>query len=243
MIWKKLLMCSALAVLFSLGTVGKGGYVLASEEKEPGIVRATDKMELDMENAFYISGITDEVWKRIEGKSYKADCTVPVEELRYLHVLHKDLDGVTHEGEMICNVSIAQDLIEIFKALYDAGYPIEKMRLVDEYNADDEASMADNNSSCFNFRFISYTKTVSRHGLGLAVDINPLYNPYIKTVKGKKSIEPANAGAYEDRTKDFAYKLNKGDLCYNLFTSHGFTWGGEWTHAKDYQHFEIPKSK
>ena len=94
--------------------------------------------------------------------------------MRYLHVLHKDLNGKTHEGEIICNVYIAADLLDIFQKLYAANYPIEKIRLVDEYDADDERSMRDNNSSCFNFRFISHTTKVSKHGLGLAVDINTL---------------------------------------------------------------------
>ena len=114
------------------------------------------------------------------------DCIVPVEDLRYIHVLHKNLNGETREGEIICNAYIAYDLIDIFQKLYLANYPIEKIKLVDEYNADDELSMRDNNSSCFNFRFISHTKKVSKHGLGLAMDINTLYNPYVKEVDGKK---------------------------------------------------------
>ena len=177
---------------------------------------------------FYVKKIDDEIFARIKGKSYKDDCTVPREDLRYLHVLHKDLDGKTHEGEMICNVYIAADLLDIFQKLYEANYPIEKIRLIDEYNADDETSMRDNNSSCFNFRFISHTNKVSKHGLGLAVDINTLYNPYVKVVNGKRILEPATAEKYTDRSKKFSYKIEKNDLCYKLFKEHGFEWGGEW---------------
>ena len=189
---------------------------------------------------FYVSKITPEIFARIKGKSYKDDCTLPLEDLRYIHVLHKDLDGNTHEGEIICNVYIAYDVLDIFMKLYDAGYPIEKVRLVDEYNAEDEASMRDNNSSSFNFRFISHTTKISKHGLGLAVDINTLYNPYIKEVNGKKILEPATAGEYIDRSREFPYKIDTEDLCYRLFTEHGFEWGGSWQSAKDYQHFEVP---
>ncbi len=189
---------------------------------------------------FYVTKIDDEIFARIQGKSFKDDCTLPREDLRYLHVLHKDLAGNTHEGEMICNAYIAKDVIEIFKALYDADYPIEKIRLVDEYNADDELSMRDNNSSSFNFRFISHTTKISKHGLGLAVDINTLYNPYTKVVNGKRILEPATAGEYIDRTKNFPYKIDENDLCYKLFIAKGFEWGGSWKSAKDYQHFEIP---
>ncbi len=187
---------------------------------------------------FFSTEIDDAVWTRIYGKSFKKDCTVPREELRYLHLLHKDIEGVTHEGEMICSRIIAEDLLEIFKGLYEGGYPIEKIKLIDEYDADDESSMADNNSSCFNYRTISFSRKLSNHALGLAVDINPLYNPYVKTVNGQENVEPANGKPYTDRNSDFPYKLTEGDLCYRLFTEHGFSWGGHWKNSKDYQHFE-----
>ena len=191
------------------------------------------------ESGFWISEIDEATFARMKGKSYKDNCPIPLEDLRYLHVLHKDINGITHEGELVCNVYIASDVLEIFRALFLADYPIERVRLVDEYGADDETSMRDNNSSCFNFRFISHTTKISKHGLGLAVDINTLYNPYVKTVNGKLIIEPATAGEYTDRSKNFPYKIEKGDLCYKLFTERGFEWGGEWKTVKDYQHFEV----
>lgn len=187
--------------------------------------------------------ITDEIFNRIYGKSFKEDCILPREDLRYLHVLHKDLDGNDHEGEMIVNKHIAEDVLDILQKLYDANYPIEKIRLVDEYNADDELSMEDNNSSSFNFRSISHTTKISKHGLGLAVDINTLYNPYVKEVDGERVIEPITAEPYLDRTAEFPYKIDENDLCYKLFTEKGFEWGGSWTTRKDYQHFEMPDEK
>lgn len=188
---------------------------------------------------FSISEINDEIFARIKGKSYKDNCPIPLDDLRYLHILHKDAEGITHGGELVCNVRIASDVLEIFKALFEAGYPIQRVRLVDEYGADDETSMRDNNSSCFNFRFISHTTKISKHGLGLAVDINTLYNPYVKEVDGKRIVEPATAEKYTDRSKSFTYKIEKDDLCYKLFTERGFEWGGEWKTVKDYQHFEV----
>lgn len=187
---------------------------------------------------FYISEITDDIFARMQGKSYKEDCTVPREDLRYVHVRHMGFDGEVKDGELVVNKAIADDVLAIFEKLYKADYPIEKVRLVDEYDADDEASMSDNNSSAFNFRFISHTTRISKHGLGMAVDINTRYNPYVKTVDGKLSIEPANGADYVDRSKDFPHKIDHEDLCYKLFKEHGFTWGGDWTHSKDYQHFE-----
>lgn len=194
-------------------------------------------------NLFYISAIPDDIFEKMYGKSYKENCTVKREELSYVHILHKDFNGDTKEGELVVNSLIAQAVLEIFEELYKAEYPIEKVRLIDEYNADDELSMSDNNSSAFNFRYISYTTTISNHGLGLAIDINPLYNPYVKEVNGKTSIEPSNATEYVNRDNEFPHKIDHDDLCYKLFTEYGFTWGGDWSNAKDYQHFEISIDK
>lgn len=198
----------------------------------------TETPEASYADDFYISEIPDDIFARMQGKSYKEDCTVPREDLRYVHVRHMGFDGEVKDGELVVNKAIADDVLAIFEELYKADYPIEKVRLVDEYDADDEASMSDNNSSAFNFRFISHTTRISRHGLGMAVDINTRYNPYVKTVDGKLSIEPANGADYVDRSKDFPHKIDHEDLCYKLFKEHGFTWGGDWTHSKDYQHFE-----
>lgn len=188
---------------------------------------------------FYIKPIPDDIFEKMQGKSYKENCTVPREELRYLHILHVGFDNNTHEGELIVNKRIAEDVLDIFKELYKAGYQIEKVRLIDEYNALDELSMRDNNSSAFNFRYISYSTTLSKHAMGLAVDINTLYNPYIKQVDGRLNIEPANAVNYVDRNRQFPHKIDHDDLCYKLFTKYGFEWGGDWEDSKDYQHFEI----
>lgn len=188
---------------------------------------------------FYIKPIPDDIFEKMQGKSYKENCTVPREELRYLHILHVGFDNNTHEGELIVNKRIAEDVLDIFKELYKAGYQIEKVRLIDEYNAQDELSMRDNNSSAFNFRYISYSTILSKHAMGLAVDINTLYNPYIKQVDGRLNIEPANAAKYVDRNRQFPHKIDHDDLCYKLFTKYGFEWGGDWEDSKDYQHFEI----
>ena len=230
------LICMSIILAFSFTVDTKAK---AKISQKPSEVRMATTGVKDTDN-FYGIEFTKEsnTFARIKGKSYKDNCTVPVSDLRYLHILHIGFDGQTHEGEIICNKAIAEDLLEIFEALYEASYPIEKVKLVDEYNADDEASMADNNSSCFNFRFISHTKKVSNHGYGKAIDINPLYNPYVKTVKGKLSVEPANGAAYVDRTQTFDHKIDESDLAYQLFIAHGFTWGGAWSSSKDYQHFE-----
>ena len=175
----------------------------------------------------------------MRGKTYKKNCTVARSELRYIRCLHVDKDGRNIVGEMVVNRTIAADVLDILRKLYDAKYPIERMRLIDYWDADDERAMRDNNSSSFNFRFISHTHTVSKHGRGLAIDINTLYNPYHKRLKnGKEVVEPATARPYLDRSKKHVYMIRKGDLCYRLFKQKGFRWGGDWKYSKDYQHFE-----
>ena len=140
--------------------------------------------------------------------------------------------------ELICNEAIAQDLLEIFRELYKAKYKIERISLIDNYGADDTRSMEANNTSCFSFRFMTGSTTrISKHGMGLAIDINPLYNPY---VKGNK-IDPPSGARYaknRDKRKDIPMKIDRNDLCYKLFIKHGFKWGGAWKSSKDYQHFE-----
>ena len=192
----------------------------------------------ELESGFSQQEITDALFVRIKGKSYKDNCTTSLSDLRYLQVLHYNKEGEVLKGELICHQSISEDLLTIFRELYKAKYPIERMVLVDEYGADDEASMQANNSSAFNFRYVTGTKSLSRHSRGMAIDINPLYNPYVRQRNGRIIVEPTNAEACVDRTKDFPYKIVKDDLCYRLFKKYGFTWGGDWKNSKDYQHFE-----
>ena len=235
--------------IFTIAIIFVFAAVLSAYTQKPADQQSekTEKTKVtETREGFSIREISDDLYDRMKGgKTYKEDCVVPREDLRYLLVLHKDKDGNTHQGEMVVHKLIAEDVLEIFEKLYDAGYPIERMVLPDNYMADDETMMRDNNSSCFNFRFISHTSKISKHGLGMAVDINTLYNPYHKTVKNEDGtqeevIEPATGKDYLDRTKDFDYKIEKGDLCYKLFIEKGFEWGGDWSDRKDYQHFELP---
>lgn len=204
-----------------------------------GTVLNIDGIEAaELEELFYMQELNDEIKVRMNGKSYGEDCTIPYEDLSYIRVLHKGFDGETYIGELIVNKKIALDITEIFQELYNLDYPIERMVLIDEYQADDVMSMEDNNSSAFNFRFIAGTKRLSRHSNGSAIDINPLYNPYITYPNGKENVSPENAKDYADRSTDNSYYIRKNDPCYQAFISRGFTWGGEWENSKDYQHFQ-----
>ena len=202
---------------------------------------------------FYSEPLSNDLISYITGISYPAQPSEASEntlnvgeqndisyaDLRYVHIIHYDFDGNLAEGELICHNFIAEDLLEIFYDLYASEYQIEKVTLIENYNGDDTASMADNNTSCFNYRVVDGTKSLSKHALGLAVDINPLYNPYIRyDKKGGQTVSPVEGEAYADRTVSFPYKIDPDDLCYRLFAEHGFTWGGNWNSSKDYQHFQ-----
>lgn len=211
---------------------------IVSEMQAGDVVEDSVITQTGMEQFFYKEELTDEVFARMDGVSYPQNAQIGREELCYLRVLHTGFDEKTYIGELVVNQKIADDVLEIMKELYENHYPIEKMHLIDEYGADDEASMSDNNTSAFNYRTIAGTNRLSKHGQGLAVDINPRYNPCVRTKNGITTVEPQNGSTYVDRNADFSYKITEGDLCLQLFLEHGFTWGGSWNSVKDYQHFE-----
>ena len=214
----------------------------AEASSDPTAALASEAVEEMTDNSssdFYYTSIPDSVKSRMIGVSYPADTAnslISLDSLSYVHVLHVDFNGNTQTGELICNTAIAQDLVDIFKSLYEAKYPIDKIRLIDEYGADDDMSMAADNTSCFNYRLVKGSSKLSNHGLGRAIDLNPLYNPCVYLKSGE--IAPPSGAAYADRSADFPYKIDTNDLAYKLFTQHGFTWGGSWNSLKDYQHFE-----
>ena len=197
-------------------------------------------------DGFFSEPITPAIEERIVGISYPADdsAEISLDELAYLNVKYNDFEGDVQIGELICNQYIALDLLEIFEELYRNGYQFEEISLIDKYGADDDLSMEHNNTSCFNYRVVEGTDNLSKHAYGLAIDINPFYNPYVvynKDGTGETYISPEGSEAYADRSVDFPYKIDENDLCYKLFIEHGFTWGGNWNSGKDYQHFQKVK--
>ena len=206
----------------------------AGELAAEGVVPETAVSRL-----FYAAAVDEAILERMQGKSYTPNEHIQPSELSYLRMLYYGADGNTYVGEMIVNQQIEAEILAIFQELYENQYPVERMTLVDNYNADDEASMQDNNTSAFNYRTISGSNKLSNHSYGMAVDLNPKYNPYVKTASDGSAIcQPADSLEYADRSKEFAYKIDENDLAYRLFTQAGFTWGGSWNSVKDYQHFE-----
>ncbi|MEH2951857.1 M15 family metallopeptidase [Candidatus Merdisoma sp. JLR.KK011] len=217
------------------------------EEEEPdyrtcmsGTVVEQELTGEEISSLFYAQEIPQEVFARMDGVSYVENEDIALADLRYLRLLYVGFDEQTHVGELIVHASIADTILEIFQTLYENGYQIEKMRLIDDYGGDDHASLLDNNTSAFNYRVVEGSKKLSRHAYGLAIDINPFYNPYVTYPGGVEHISPEGSEPYADREADFPHKIGKdGDLCWQLFSQHGFTWGGDWKSLKDYQHFQI----
>ena len=193
-----------------------------------------------IDRCFAAEPIPDNVWKRMQGKTYKDNPYIGRDDLRHIRALHWDYDQKIHVGEMVCNKQIADKVADILRKLFDARYPIQLMVLPDEFNADDETQMRSNNTSSFCYRAIAGSTKLSKHARGLAIDINTLYNPYYKDrADGTRFVQPATATEYCDRTKEFNYKIDHDDLCFKLFTEAGFEWGGDWQTCKDYQHCEL----
>lgn len=233
-------------IYFTLLLVAFSAFVTPDEQKTlhewtPAAVVSDEAAKAySLDSCFKAYPINDAIFARMQRKSFKQNCTMPRASLRYLRVLHRNTEGKTQLGEIVCNQSIANDLLDIFRKLYEAGYKIERITLIDDYNADDETSMRANNTSCFNFRVVSGTTKLSKHSQGLAIDINPLYNPYIHLNNGK--VEPATGKPYAYNRANLRNVkvpiIDTKDLCYRLFIQHGFRWGGAWKTVKDYQHFE-----
>ncbi len=187
-----------------------------------------------------ISQITPQIKERmVKGNSWKKGCPVALEELRYLRMKHIDFKGEEKTGEMIVHAEVSDEVIKIFEALYDAGYPINKMRLVSDYKGSDWQSIEADNTSAFNCRKATGSKNYSKHSYGKAIDINPIENPYI--FRSRKSSHKASTPYLKRKRTDKSVSqkamLLPDDNAVQIFKKNGWQWGGDWSGVKDYQHF------
>ena len=170
---------------------------------------------------------------RMEGCSWRGDdprCP-PWDDLAYLQVDHVTFDG-TARGELVVARAVAERSIELFRRLWQLGFPIRQLRLVDDYGASDDASMAANNSSAFNFRVVAGTKSLSQHALGRAIDLNPVENPWRQPGR----IVPLAGEAFADRAVIRPGMIVRPGPVVALFDELGWEWGGDWFHAFDDHH-------
>ncbi|AXX32096.1 hypothetical protein APASM_4731 [Actinosynnema pretiosum subsp. pretiosum] len=171
------------------------------------------------------------------GASWRAGCPVGPEALRLVSLGFIGFDGAAHRGELVVAEAVAGDVVEVFRELYEARFPVERVETVEKHGADDDASMAANNTSAFNCRPITGGTAWSNHSYGRAIDLNPVQNPY---VSASGAVHPPSGAPYVDRTVRAPGLIVAGDVVVTAFESRGWTWGGRWQTPLDYQHFELP---
>lgn len=203
---------------------------------KPAVVQAKK-----YKKGFVYNKLSSELKSQMKGKSYpRTGAKISFSELREVEVKYYDFNGNTRSGTLIVNKKIALKTAKIFYELYQIRYPIQRIRPIDAYDADDTRSMEANNTSAFNYRTVEGSTKLSMHSMGLAIDLNPRINPCIRNGK----VDPPNGKVYKNRNvnkckgKYKKYMIQKGDKVYKIFKKYGFKWGGEWYSLKDYQHFE-----
>jgi len=171
--------------------------------------------------------------KMIEIGSWREGCPVPISDLRIIAVSFWNYDGRPKQGEIMVHEDVAADVLDVFRMLYEARFPIKRMELVEKYDADDEISMLYDNTSAFNCRYVGATKIWSQHAYGKAIDINPFENPEVRN----GVVDPPGTEKYIDRSINETGMIKPNVDVVQAFKSIGWKWGGNWTKLKDYQHF------
>lgn len=165
--------------------------------------------------------------------SWTEECPVALEDLAYITVSHVGFDGRFHTGEMIVNATVAEDVVGVFARLHAARFPIEQMRVIRAEEIDAHPTGDWNDTTSFVCRPAVGAGSWSMHAYGLAIDINPFHNPYLKG----DLVLPELASFYLDRELGQPGMIAGGDLVVQTFADIGWTWGGDWSSLKDWMHF------
>jgi len=186
-----------------------------------------------------ISPIDDATRAHMTGRSWRDDPACPrFDELHVIRMSYWGFDDCVHDGELVVNATVAEDVVVAFERIFAARFPIGGMQRIDAFDADDHASMAANNCSAFNFRFIettvgSATPRLSQHSYGLAIDLNPVQNPWVRN----DAVLPVDGTVYLDRDDVRPGMIVRPGPVIAAFESIGWQWGGEWNDYQDYHHF------
>jgi D-alanyl-D-alanine carboxypeptidase-like protein len=167
--------------------------------------------------------------------SWHRGCPVEPAQLRRLRVSHWGFDGRVHTGTLVVKARAVRPLVRVFSRLYAASFPVRRMRPIDAYRGVDERSLAADNTSAFNCRYAIAPgpRRWSAHAYGLAIDVNPVENPYVEGGR----VHPRAGRAYLDRSPPRPGMAVPGGLLVRAFAAVGWSWGGRWTGSPDYQHF------
>lgn len=180
-----------------------------------------------------VTAITSALQARMTGRSWRDDPRCPRwDQLAYLRVDHVDFTGAPARGELVVAGVVAPRAVALFRRLWQLGFPIRRLALIDELDADDERSMAADNSSAFNFRTIAGTALLSQHALGRAIDLNPVENPWRRPDR----IAPAAGAAFADRRDLRPGMIVRPGPVVAALDELGWAWGGDWCHAFDDHH-------
>ena len=181
-----------------------------------------------------VTPIPKDVRAEMIGVSWKPGCPVALKDLRLITTTHLTPDGGTAEGQLVVHRDAAPAVKRVLQRLWDAGYPIARMRLIDAYDGDDWESIEDNNTSAFNCRRATGSGNWSNHAYGRAIDINPIQNPY---VSGGQVYHDASWRFIKRSKRLSPMVIMPGDAVVRAFADEGWGWGGTWSDPKDYQHF------
>jgi D-alanyl-D-alanine carboxypeptidase len=186
--------------------------------------------------------IPDEIWSDMQGKSWHPNLGCPTRErLALLTVTFLDFEGRPALGQLIAAKEVTSELSRILSQIFENGaFRIQRMERVDKYNGNDNASMAANNTSAFNCRVVAGTTILSAHASGIAIDINPVPNPWVKG----NNTQPLEGRPFDTERKRQAANqqgqpgiILSGGAAVTAFKQNGWKWGGDWNNQKDYQHF------
>ncbi len=198
-----------------------------------------------------IAAIPPSVAAEMREHTWRPGCPVPLESLKYLTVSYFGFDGEVHHGHLIVHENVADEVVDIFKQLLAARFPIHSIKLASEFDGSDEKSMLANNTSAFNCREVAGKPgSISNHSYGVAIDINPVQNPAFVPKNQENPIQPRNGEPFLDRCNRrdgmiLSEPLDPnipGFVVYRAFRSRDWLWGGNWYSLKDYQHFEKPSA-
>lgn len=179
-----------------------------------------------------VSPVAAEVRERM-GETWQEGCPVGIEALRYVTVSFRGFDGEVHTGELVLHADVADDVVGVFRQLFEASFPIEEMRLVTDADVAAPPTGDGNNTAAFICRVVRGGTRFSAHASGLAVDINPFHNPYTRD----DLVLPELASAYVDRSNARPGMIFDGDVVVRAFEGIGWTWGGRWSDPTDTMHF------
>ncbi|HXF73587.1 MAG TPA: M15 family metallopeptidase, partial [Actinomycetota bacterium] len=181
--------------------------------------------------------IRGELRRALVPRNWRPGCPVPLDDLRWLTVAYRGFDGRRHVGPIVVHEAVAEDVRWVFRRLFRAGFPIKRVALPRRYRDLPRSETWDdtrNVTSGFNCRPVTDGTSWSQHAYGLAIDINPLQNPY---VRGDGSVLRRAARPYRDRTLRLPGMIHEGDVVVRAFDAIGWEWGGRWRTLKDYMHF------